>query len=362
MKRSTHKFNKIFSTPSFLEMPSFGLDIADDSIKFMQLITTSQGIEIGRYGEKKIPESVIELGKIKDPLKLEEILTELKKENNIKDARVSILENQIYSFKIKLEKDGLNNIRESIELLLEEHIPISAQETIFDFDILDQDDNSITLQVCAIHVETIEEYLNVFKNCDIRVHSFELEAQALARSLIEKNDKNTYMIVDFGKNRTGLFIVSRGIPVFTSTIDFGGDLFSQMIQKSLNISFEEAENIKIKYGLQRNLQDKDILPVLLNSASILKDEIQKNFVYWHTHEDEEGTKNPPIKKILLCGGNSSIIGLVDYFTISLKVEVEIANVWINICKTKEKIPIIPSKKALSFATAIGLALRDFEND
>ena len=362
MKRSTHKFSKIFSAPSFLEMPSFGLDIADDSIKFMQLITTSEGIEIGKYGEKKIPEGIIELGKIKDPLKLEEVLMELKKENNIKDVRVSILENQIYSFKLKLDKKDLSDIRESIELLLEEHIPIPAPETIFDFDILEQDNDFIFVQVGAIHFETIEEYLSVFKNCEIRVHSFELEAQALARSLIEKNDKDTYMIVDFGKKRTGLFIISKRIPVFTSTIDFGGDLFSEMIQKGLNISFDEAESTKIQYGLQRNLKNKDILPVLLNGASILKDEIHKNFVYWNTHEDESGLKNSPIKKILLCGGNSSIIGLVDYFAISLKVEVEVANVWVNICKSKEKIPVISSKKALSFSTVIGLALKDFEND
>ncbi len=361
MKRSIYKFNNFFSAPAFLEMPSFGLDIADDSIKFMQLVSTKRGIEIGRYGEKKIESGIIELGKIKDPLKLEEVLNELKKENNIRDARVSILENQIYTFKLALDKNT-KSIRESIELLLEEHIPIPAPETIFDFDILEETDTEIIVEVGAIQQETIEEYLAVFKNCNIRVHSFELEAQALARSLIKKEDKDTYMIVDFGAKRTGIFIVSKGIPMFTSTIDFGGDLFSEMIQKSLNISFKEAEDIKIKYGLQRNLENKDIFPILLNSASILKDEVQKHFIYWHTHEDENGVKNPPIKKILFCGGNSSIIGLVDYFAISLKVETEIANVWINICELQEKIPMIPAKKALSFATSIGLALKDFYND
>lgn len=362
MKRNIQKLNKIFSVPSYLSMPCFGLDIADDSIKFIQLISTNKGLEVGAFGEKKIPNGVIEIGRIKDSIKLEEIILEIKKENNIKDARISILENQVYSFQLILEKANVNNIRESIELLLEDHIPIPAPETIFDFEILKEDENSLLLQVGAIHMEVVEEYTSVFSNCGIKLHSFEVEAQALGNSLIKKDDPDTYMIVDFGKKRTGLFIVSKHVPVFTSTIDFGGDLLNSMLQKSLNTSIEEAEKIKIEYGLQRNLENKEIFPVLLNSVSVLKDEIQKHFVYWHTHENEIGEKNPPIKKILLSGGNSSIIGLSDYLTATLKVETTIGDVWTNICDLKERVPHLPVRSARSFATAIGLGLRDFEND
>jgi type IV pilus assembly protein PilM len=362
MLRSTHKKNKIFSTPTYLEMPSFGLDISDDSIKYMELISTKDGIRTRRYGEKKIPNGIVELGRIVDKEKLQAIILELKKEENIKDVRVSILENQIYLFKLKLEKESISSIKESIEFVLEEHIPIPAAETIFDYDIIEETKDQLIIQVGAIQINIIEDYLSVFENCDINVHSFELEAEAIARAVIKKGDNDTYMIIDFGEKRTGIFIVSNGIVMFTSTIDFGGVTFSEMIQKNLNISFDEAEKIKITYGLQRNLENKEVFPILLNGASILRDEIQKHFVYWHTHEDEDGLRNPDIKKILLCGGNSSIIGLADYFAVSMKTEVEIANVWNNICDLQQSVPSIPSKQALSFATAIGLSLRDFEHD
>ena len=129
-----------------------------------------------------------------------------------------------------------------------------------------------------------------------------------------------------------------------------------------NISFEEAEKIKIEYGLQKNLENKEIFPILLNGASILRDEILKHFIYWHTHEDEDGVKNPVIQKILLCGGNSNLVGLSDYFRASMKTEVEIANVWTNIYDLNKDTPMINSKEALSLATVIGLALNDFYND
>ncbi len=353
-------YNRFFPTPSFLEIPSFGLDISDESLKFIELNSTKDGVRVGKYGERKIPPGIVEFGIIKDTEKLEKILLSLKKEIGIKSVRVSILENQIYLFKLKLDKAGLIGIRESIELTLEEHIPVPAAETIFDYEILHQDDRSIELQVGAISKNVIENYLLVFKNCGIAVHSFELEAQAIARAVIKKDDMETYMIVDFGEKRTGIFIVSQGVVMFTSTVDMGGVMLNNAIQKNFKISFEEADAMKKEYGLQRNVANKEIFPVVLNSVSILRDEVAKHFMYWQTHQDEDGKPNSPIKRIILCGGDSNLIGLSDYFSVSMKTSVEMANVWINITDTDKSIPDIPFKQALSFAAALGLALGNFE--
>lgn len=360
MIRDSH--NRFFSTPSFLEMPSFGLDISDESIKFIELVSTKNGIKVNKYGEKVIPSGVVESGKIIDPLKMEEVLNSLKKEYGIKHVRVSLLENQIYLFKLRLKKAEVVNIRESIELSLEENIPIPAPEAVFDYEILKEDDTYIELQIAAIPYSVIEVYLSVFKNSDILVRSFELEAQAIARAVIKKGDPETYMIVDFGKKSTGISIVSSGVVMFTSTSEVGGSVLNAMIQKNFKVGKEEAEKMKKEFGLQRNMPNQEIFAVLLNSVSILRDEVMKNFLYWNTHTDEDGEKNPMIKKIILCGGDSNLKGLVDYFSVSMKMEVSMADVWINIEDIKNNIPKIPFKQALSFASALGLALGDFENN
>lgn len=353
-------FHRFFPVPSFLAMPSFGLDIGDESLKFLELIDTKNGIRVGRHGERNIPLGIIESGKIKNPKKMEEILSSLREEAGLKSVRVSLPEEQIYLFKLRLEKVGLVNIRESIELSLEEHIPISATDAIFDYEILSEDEQSLELQVATIPKNVIEDYLNVFKNSKISVQSFELEAQAISRAVVKSGDLETYMIVDFGEKRTGIFIISRGIVMFTSTLDVGGVMLTDMIAKNFKINFEEAEQMKRKYGMERNTPNKELFSVLLNSVSVLRDEIVKHFLYWHTHKDEEGKNNPPIKKIILCGGDSNLIGLSDYFSVSIKNTVEMANVWVNIIHTEKYVPDINYKQALSFAAALGLALRDFE--
>lgn len=346
--------------PSYLRSRSFGLDLSDESLKFIELIETRNGIRVGRHGERKIPPGIIESGKIKDSKRMEEILISLRREEGIKSVRVSLPEEQVYLFGLKLGKDGLKSIREGIELSLEEHIPIAAQDTIFDYELLSEDKDNLHLEVAAIPKNVIENYLLIFDRAMISVQSFELEAQAIARSVIEQGDPDTYMIVDFGEKRTGIFIISSGVAMFTSTLDVGGFTLNNMIQKSFNVSAEEAENMKKEYGLKRNATNKEISPVLLGGVAILRDEVQKHFLYWHTHKDEDGRNNPPIREIILCGGDSNLIGLPEYFAISTKNKVEMGNVWINIVNTEKYIPDISFKRALSFAASIGLALGDFE--
>lgn len=354
-------FFRFFPVPNFFESPSFGLDISDESLKFVQLTNASTHINLGTYGERDIPAGIIASGKIKDPKKMEEVLTKLRKEVGIKSVRVSLPEEQVYLFRFELPKTGLVNIRESIELSLEEHIPISAVDSIFDYEILAQDEQKIELQVAAIPKNVVEDYLSIFRNSSITVQSFELEAQAISRAVVRKGDMDTYMIVDFGQTRTGIFIVSKGSVTFTSTLDVGGITLNNMIAKNFKITPEEARHMKEQYGLQRNIANKEIFSVLLNSVSILRDEIVKHFMYWHTHKDNDGNTNPPIHKIILCGGDANLIGLADYLSVSMKSPVELANVWTNIINTKEYIPLINFKEGLSYATALGLALGDFED-
>lgn len=353
-------FNRLFPPPRFLVAASFGVDISDESIKFLELRPKKNKLCVGRYGERKILPGIIKSGKIKDSQKLQEALILLRKEEDIRSVRVSLPEEQVYLFKLHLDKSGLKNVREAIELELEEHIPVPSEDAIFDYEVLGETPQILSIQVAAIPQNVIEGYLNVFKGAEIAVKSFELEAQAIARSVVKKGDCGTYMIVDFGQKRTGIFIVSLEVVMFTSTLDVGGVMLGEMIAKNFKVSFEEAEKMKRQFGLRRNVENKEIFPVLLNSVSILRDEVVKHFLYWHTHKNEEGRDNPPISKIILCGGDSNLIGLSDYLSISLKTKVEMGNVWINVMDREETVPEISFRQALSFAAAIGLALGDVE--
>lgn len=70
-----------------------------------------------------------------------------------------LFESQTYSFTLSLDNAALADIRGAIELVLEDNIPLRALETVFDYQILRQDDASVLVQVVAIAEASVEEFL-----------------------------------------------------------------------------------------------------------------------------------------------------------------------------------------------------------
>jgi len=354
-------YSRHFPTPPYLGMNSCALDISDESIKYGELLATSSGLRLGRFGQVKIQSGIVTSGKIEDERELVRVLKELVAREHLHFIRVSLPEEQMYLFTLSLPQMSHKNLREAILLQLEEHIPIPALDTIFDYSIVREDAQNLYIEVVAIAAATIESYLSVFEKVGVVPISFELEAQAIARSVIPRDDPKGVMIVDFGEKRTGVSIAHSGRVFFTTTLDVGGQAITNILMKNFSITFEEAEKMKLNYGLDSNSNIDEIFPVILNGISVLRDELNKQYIYWDTH-DSDGIKHEPIDRIILCGGASNLIGLADYLQASMKVKVEHANSWVNVYDMKTSIPDMSFRESLGYATVLGLALGDYMYD
>ncbi len=357
MNQST--FSRLFPPPNFLAMNAVGLDISDESIHFVELSTSKGGYTIKRFGERKISEKIIEAGEIKDVKELTKILTSLKKEFGQTAVNVSLPEQHAYLLKLRIPKVKKKEIRDSIELQIEDNVPISAAEAVFDYDILniDKKESMIEVILSVLPRKISEKYIDTIKNAGLSPLSFEIEAQAISRSVIPEGDEGTFMIIDFGRTRTGISIISNGITMFTSTVEIGGISLTKAIKKLLAISTEEAEKIKKEKGVMGQDKNSELFLTMMSIVGILKDEANKHYVYWHTHKDSYGNKRPSIEKILLCGGDSNLSGLTDYLSTGLHIPVELANSMVNINSFDIYIPEMSFSDSLRFTTALGLALR-----
>ncbi|MFA5934138.1 MAG: type IV pilus assembly protein PilM [Candidatus Paceibacterota bacterium] len=359
---TSHGLHTSFPVPRFLALSSVGIDISDTSVKFTSLKETKTGLELRTHGHKNIPSDVVTVGIIKDPIQLEKILKEIKQETGISCARVTLPEEQAYIFALNLPKLKLSEIRNAIELQLEENIPLPASEAIFDYEFIEESDTSYKVQISALPRTIVDSYVAVLESAGFISLSFELEAQAITRAVVPKGDDSTMMIIDFGAMRTGISVVSKGIVRFMSTVDIGGIALTNMIKKGLSIDFEHAEELKKENGLLRNSANKELFSILLNSVSILRDEINRHYIYWHTHKDESGNDREKINRIILCGGDAHLPGLLGYLTTSMRTKVELANIWSNINSLEHYSPKINFGESLIYSTALGLALRDFYHD
>jgi type IV pilus assembly protein PilM len=355
MKKS---YNYSFPTPAYLAMNSFAVDISDQSIKYGELIATPYGLRLGLFGKEKIPPGIVVSGKIEDRDKLVEILFKIKEKEKLNFARVSLPEEQMYLFTLSLPCTKEEELRDMILLQIEEHIPLKAIDTVFEFDIISSSETNILVEVSAIASSTVEDYLSVFKKAGIIPLSFELEAQAIARAVVPMEDKEPIMIVDFGDTRTGVSIVHDGKVFFTTTLDMGGVNLTNMIAKNFSLSFEKAEEMKRSYGLDGLSNIEDIFPVILNGISVLRDELNKQYEYWKSH-DNCGINHDRINRIILCGGDANLTGLSDYLEASMKIKVDHANTWVNISDMNISVPNMSFEESLGYTTVLGLALGDF---
>jgi cell division protein FtsA len=128
------------------------------------------------------------------------------------------------------------------------------------------------------------------------------EPYALARCMgFEDGGKFSAIFVDIGGGTTDLAVVRYGAVEGTRMFTLGGRTFTKRLAQALNISFEEAEEIKIAYS-------KDSLEK--QSNKIVREAMKSDCEVWLsgvalTLSEFENVDVLP-SKILLCGGGSRL--------------------------------------------------------
>jgi type IV pilus assembly protein PilM len=353
--------SKILPPPTYLMMPCVGVDISDTSMKYVSFEPTTLNKaqkKIKLWGDITIPNGVVQRGQVNDPEQLAAVLKELKQQTKAEFIRVSLPEERAYLFETEIKKNTpMKEVRSLLEFRMEENVPIPSKEVFFDYFILPtaSEGNKAKVAVAAYAKETILKYYDSCVTAGLRPVSFEVEAQAMARSVVPEDSAGATMLVDFGKTRTGIGIVYNGVLLYTSTIDIGGNQLSQALRKSLGEDMAESELTRLKntQGLVRGVESSEVYDALLSTVSVIKDELATRMQYWHMRG--EGTRR--IHSVMMCGGSSNLKGLPAYMTETLGVPCIRGNVWENTFSLDSTVPPIDKRHSYGYATAIGLALK-----
>jgi len=260
----------------------------------------------------------------------------------------------IVDFPRMSEKDVAN----AIKFESRKYIPASLDDVNISWEILDKkkkgdnnnkDQQGETMKVLLVAApkSEVQYYDGLFKDVDVAISSLELESFALARSVIG-NAVGRFLLVDIGAKTTNIVLMNKGVVHVNRSVDIGGVDMTNAIMKSMNITREKAISLKESGENFFTGAAKIGFP----SLNYVANEIKRVLA---------AQKSDKIEALVLCGGGSKLVGLPEYINKITGLTVTIGNPLSHVVHDEQKSGRI-KELGSAFAVAIGLALRDIEEN
>ncbi|KKR31517.1 MAG: Type IV pilus assembly protein PilM [Parcubacteria group bacterium GW2011_GWF2_39_8b] len=315
------KFNKIFEAfppPKFLNIPFAGLSISDSAIHCIQFGKKDGRIYIEKYAEVELSPGTIVSGEMHDKEKVLNIWKTLKKDLGFEHVKISLPEEKVYIFTAKIPIVKPEEVLSAVESKMEESVPVSQSELLFDYVVVDhRDKGHLDVVVTALPISVIDMYVGMAETAGLSLLALGIESQAITRALLPKGSRGTSLLVHFGKEKVGLYVESDRLVRFTSTI----------------------------------LLQRGPIP----NPDFLSQEVKKLYTYWHTLKENLDKPEKKITQIIVVGEN-----IPEWVILTLSNQsgtpIVLGNVWTNAFDVNLFTPAIPFPDSLRYGPAVGLAL------
>ena len=357
----------MFKIPFFCKSKRYlGIDIGISSVKVIELSHTSKGTVLENYGERvvKVNERDLKSGVKKKTFfssdrevasSVKEILTEAK--IGTREAVFSIPDFMSFFTVFTTPPMPKEEVASVVRFEAKQHIPLPLQEMTLDWSLMDESDEKdsrkkgLKILLVAVPNKTILKYQKVAEMVGIKVSTIEAEVFSLTRATVKKDDiPKIVQLIDIGIQSTTITITKDGVVRSTYSIDFSiGEIIKQLAC-SLDLSYNEAEEL-IK---SKGLEDEKLGSFLRAQMDKLVSESKQVSDSYFKHEKKD------VEKIIIAGGAALMSGLTEYFSERTKKETQVADPFSNISYPPLLKDII-KEMGPRYSIAVGLALRDIEN-
>lgn len=343
-----------------------GLDIGSFALKLIELKPKKKGKEMAyelvSLAYEPVPYQSIVEGSIMDSTAVADAIQHIFFESKTKCNSLSfgVSGSSVIVKRIEVQRLNPNEMHEHILWEARPHIPFTPEEVNIDYEILDTNDvppDRVSVILAATKKEKLNDYLNVVANANKNPEIVDLESFAILNSVLvnyEMYQDRCIAIINIGASITNVVIARNSNPVFVRDIAFGGNQFTDLLQKELNLKYEKAETVK-KGRQVDGVSPAAVKPVIDLILNELKSEIRKTFEFYRSNTTEGRIDN-----ILLSGGTSNLESIIDFFSQEFDMPVEIVNpfnnIEINEKKFENNLDFI-KEMAPVFNVAMGLALR-----
>jgi len=246
----------------------------------------------------------------------------------------------------------------SISTEAAQHIPFDIADVNVDYQILSEDSGpQMDVLLVAVKKDKILNYTNVLSLAGKSPAVVDIDAFALQNCYeynYEPSPSSTVALLNLGASVMNINIVKGTTPLFTRDVSVGGNQYTDSLQKELDLSFDDAESLKLGNKVGTVSEDAKA-PILQQVTEIIVLEIQKTFDFFRATAAGEH-----IERIYLAGGSAKVPGLMEALRQEFSLPVEMLNPFQRIQAAAGVATDLIDRNAGQLAIAVGLALRSFE--
>lgn len=319
-----------------------------------------------KYGLHKLPAEAIVDGAIMNSAAVVEGIRDLVARHRVKtrDVSTSISGHSVIIKKITLPSMTEEELTESIQWEAEQYIPFSINDVNIDTQILSLSEESGQMEVLLVAAkkDMIQEYTAVVSEAGLKPLILDVDCFSIENAYDLSDDLEAgeiVALVNIGASLININILSNGITSFTRDINMGGNQFTEEIQKQLNVSYEEAEALKLGGNINTSqstteaIVPQEVGSILRSTSESMAVEIQRSIDFYLAT-----ASGLTLSKMVLSGGAARSSGLKDALENTLNTKVELSNPFRNISfNPKEFDPDYLQDLAAMSAVVSGLALR-----
>lgn len=340
-----------------------GLDIGSYGIKMVHLTGRGAKRKLNAIALERISPEVIVDGTIMNADALTQAIGEILavRKGLPRTVASSLGGSSVIIKQVPLPKMSSEDLFRNLAENVAEHIPFPLDEVSVDFHIIGDDrdapDRMLTFVVAA-KKDMINEYTGIILESKLKPMVLDVDAFAVSNCFAfnyPELAEETVAIVNVGAAVTNVSVVRGGSSIFVRDITKGGYQVTEEIQKTLGVSFEDAETFK--RGGDENSEElipEEVGSIIRNSSQSIADDIQRSVDYYG---QMTGGEDPV--KVFLSGGMALVSGMDRIIEDKVGLPVEILNPFKQIDINNKHIDLsLVEKNAPIFTVAVGLALRE----
>jgi len=343
--------------------PLVGLDIGSSSLKAVELTKSKKGYQLTSLAYEPLAPDYVVDGAIMDAPGVADTIKKsfLAAKFKPKGVATGVSGHSVIVKRVVVPAATPDEVETAIQMDAEQYIPFDIAEVNLDYEVVgpgttSAEEAGMEVVLVAAKKDKIQNHADVISLAGRTPEIVDIDAFAL-QNAFEANYTHAphapVALLNIGASLMNINITKGGMPLFIRDVSVGGNQYTDILQKELQLNFQEAEDLKL--GKTGGSEVEMVQPLLESITEMLVMEVQKTFDFFR-----ETYPSETISQVLISGGTARMLGLPEKIQETFGYPTEILDPFRSIpAGPKVDVQQLTSLGP-ALAVAVGLALRGFD--